>query len=227
MQNGQFVINVTQNSTGQTTTTTINVNLNGVDPGSADLAQDSLVAQLNGVAGTCTASITPDGKLKIASNRSDYTVSFSDDTSGALAALGVNTFFTGTNAADIAVNSTVAQNPGLLAVGQNNIQGDNSNALAIANLQDQTLPALRRVEPERPVEQPRGGLRPAPGPSHPAGGRRTPPSSSNLQSQQQSVSGVNTDQEAINLLAYQNAYQGSARFLSVVDQMMQTLQAMS
>jgi len=46
---------------------------------------------------------------------------------------------------------------------------------------------------------------------------------SNLESQQQSISGVSLDEEAINLLAYQRAYQGTARFLSVVDELMQTL----
>jgi len=45
----------------------------------------------------------------------------------------------------------------------------------------------------------------------------------NLKNQQQAVSGVNADEEAINLLQYQRAYQASARFLSTVDQMFQTL----
>ncbi|NJL31868.1 MAG: flagellar hook-associated protein FlgK, partial [Phycisphaerales bacterium] len=45
----------------------------------------------------------------------------------------------------------------------------------------------------------------------------------NLESQQQSVSGVNTDEETINLLAFQRAYQAGARFLNVVDEMYQTL----
>jgi flagellar hook-associated protein 1 FlgK len=37
------------------------------------------------------------------------------------------------------------------------------------------------------------------------------------------VSGVSVDEESINLLAFQRAYQGSARFITVVDEMMQTL----
>ena len=41
----------------------------------------------------------------------------------------------------------------------------------------------------------------------------------------QKVSGVSTDEEAINLMAYQRAYQASARFLSVVDELIQTLLA--
>ena len=44
-----------------------------------------------------------------------------------------------------------------------------------------------------------------------------------LRAQQQSVSGVNTDEELINLLAFQRAYQGSARFLQVVDELLETL----
>ena len=44
-----------------------------------------------------------------------------------------------------------------------------------------------------------------------------------LEAQRQSVSGVNVDEEAINLLAFQRAFQASARFLTVVDELMGTL----
>jgi flagellar hook-associated protein 1 FlgK len=45
----------------------------------------------------------------------------------------------------------------------------------------------------------------------------------NLASQQAAISGVNADEETINLLQSQRAYQASARFLSTVDEMLQTL----
>jgi flagellar hook-associated protein 1 len=44
-----------------------------------------------------------------------------------------------------------------------------------------------------------------------------------LSSQQQSISGVNADEEAIDLISYQRAFQASARFLTVIDEMFQTL----
>ena len=62
------------------------------------------------------------------------------------------------------------------------------------------------------------------GPDKPSSNSRLTRSSvENLESQQQTISGVNADEEAINLLLYQRAYQGSARFISVVDELIQTL----
>ena len=45
----------------------------------------------------------------------------------------------------------------------------------------------------------------------------------NMFAQQQSISGVSMDEEAINLMQYQRAFQGSARFITVVDEMLQTV----
>ena len=56
-------------------------------------------------------SIISDGKLHIevdtGSGYSGYTFAFSDDTSNALAALGINTFFEGSSSNDISVNDTI------------------------------------------------------------------------------------------------------------------------
>ena len=47
-----------------------------------------------------------------------------------------------------------------------------------------------------------------------------------LNAQQQAISGVSMDEEAINLTRYQRAFQGTAKFITVVDEMMQTLLAL-
>jgi len=44
--------------------------------------------------------------------------------------------------------------------------------------------------------------------------------------QRESVSGVSLDEEAINLMQYQRAYEAAARFLKVADEMTQTLIAL-
>ena len=41
-----------------------------------------------------------------------------------------------------------------------------------------------------------------------------------LQTQKENISGVSLDEEAIELVKYERAFQGAARYLSVVDQMM-------
>jgi len=47
--------------------------------------------------------------------------------------------------------------------------------------------------------------------------------SEGLEAQRQSISGVNIDEEAIDLIRYQRAFQGSARFITVIDELMGTV----
>ena len=44
-----------------------------------------------------------------------------------------------------------------------------------------------------------------------------------LQSQRQSVSGVNLDDQAVQLMKQQQAYQGAARLINVINTLMQTV----
>ena len=47
-----------------------------------------------------------------------------------------------------------------------------------------------------------------------------------LQAQREAISGVSLDEEAINLMRYQRAFQGAARVVTVVDELMQTMLGM-
>jgi flagellar hook-associated protein 1 FlgK len=127
--NGSFVVHVTNKTTGLTTSTLVQVDLDGQNAN--DTTLDSLTADLNGIANV-NASVSG-GKLKIATSSSDVEVSFSQDSSGVLAALGINNFYQGTNASDIAVNSAIQADPKLLAAAKNGEPADNQTALAIAN----------------------------------------------------------------------------------------------
>jgi flagellar hook-associated protein 1 len=49
---------------------------------------------------------------------------------------------------------------------------------------------------------------------------------STLSAQQQSISGVSLDEETVNMLQYQRAFEGSARFITTVDELMQTVLAL-
>ncbi len=220
---GSFRVHVVQASTGQRTSYTIHVDLDGINPG-ADTTLDSLAADLGAIPGL-NVTIGADGRLKIDAAASDIGFTFSDDTSGVLAALGINTFFTGSSALDVAVNSVIDQNPALMAVGRDHAEGDNRNALAIAAMANDAQPAFKGLSVlqywNRHIED--LAVRTAQ-----ATNQREADTivRENLQQQQQQISGVNADEETINLLAYQRAYQGSARFISIVDEMMQTLLSM-
>lgn len=217
---GSFQIHVTQKSTGQRVASTIHIDLDGIDPDN-DTTLAGLAASLGNVEGI-SATLTADGKLRLTSASNDIEFSFSDDTSGVLAALGINTFFSGSNASDIAVNQAVRGNPSLVASGAGHVPGDNRTALEIAGLRDKRLASLGNMSVtevwDRHIEDFAVRL----------GQARLQVETDtavieSLSAQQQSISGVNLDEEAINLLSYQRAYQGSARFLNVVDELMQTL----
>lgn len=86
-----------------------------------------------------TATIA-DGKLQI-NTTGGNSIAFSKDETGLLAGLGINTFFTGSDASSIGVNPELVRNPSsvntgkVLADGSINI-GDNSIALSIAGFQN-------------------------------------------------------------------------------------------
>ncbi len=214
---GRFKIFVTQTSTGQRVESSINVDLDGIG---ADTSLTDLVNSLNGVA-NITASISSDNRLVLQVNNGDYQISFGEDSSGVLAALGINTFFTGADAATIAVNDVVMKDSSYLATSRNGSPVDNSNALAMARLGQQS-PVTGKASIAQKWEAQVQTLAIKIGQARQQLDAATLVRE-NLQVQQQSYSGVNIDEETINLLAFQRAYQGSARFLGVVDEMMQTL----
>ena len=216
---GSFELHLTQRSTGQRATSVIFVDLDGL--GGNDTTLTSLVADINAVANV-SAAMTPDGRLQLAASGSDYEISFSSDSSGILAAMGVGSFFTGSDAFNIGVNRSLAAAPGVIAAALDHFPGDNQTALAMVQLRKMPLDQLGGVSLSqcwnRHVEDFAIRL---------ARVRQQQQADSvvrqNLEIQQQSISGVNADEEAIDLITYQRAYQASARFLSVIEELMDTL----
>lgn len=217
---GSFVIHVTQKSTGARIATTIDVDLDGINAAS-DTTLTSLAADIDAV-GDISASVGADGRVTISADSGDFEFSFSDDTSGVLAALGFNTFFVGGDAVDIEVNEQMVAAPSMLAASSTHEAGDNSNALALAGLRDTGVTALGGFSLtdywERHVED--VAIRLSTARSSAQADRLV---RENLTAQQQSVSGVNADEETINLIQAQRAFQASARFVSVVDELLETL----
>lgn len=228
--NGGFLVTVKNTSTGASQTVRINVDLDGITntgaPGTAnDTSITSLAGDLGGIA-NIAATVNPNGTLSI-NAASGFTVSFGEDTSGILAVLGINTYFTGKDAADIAVRDELVSRPGLLASGQV-VAGqptDNAAALAIAALRTTTFDGLGGQSiggAWRDAVQQVG----AASQSANSAAQASSLVRQNLEAQRAAVSGVSIDEESINLLNYQRMYQGAARFITVVDEMTQTLLAM-
>jgi flagellar hook-associated protein 1 FlgK len=125
--------------------------------------------------------------------------------------------FTGSGAGNIAVSSTIANNPSLIAAGNGSGTLDGSNALAMANLQNSAsiIPAFQATVT---------GLGTAVSTAASNQSVQNQVTTS-LQNQQSSVSGVSIDEEMTNLISFQQAYSASARFITTISSMYNTLVA--
>jgi len=216
IRNGSFELHVTNQATGERTTMLIAVN-----PNTNSL--DQLAAQISAAfpGGTGSASVTAEGTLRIdASN--GYQVSFSNDSSGVLAALGVNSFFGGTDATNITINRALIDDPRLLAAGQGHTPGSNTGALAIAGLETLSVESLagRSIRGFWQSATTDLAVR--------TQAANTKAESSalvrdSLESQIQSTSGVSIDEESINMLSYQRQFQAAARYIATIDETLKTL----
>jgi flagellar hook-associated protein 1 FlgK len=155
------------------------------------------------------------------------------DSTGVLAALGVNTYLQGTDSEDIALNSTVNNNLNLInaahvnGAGEVN-QGDNTTALAIGDLQYTEVELTTKSEgtTTQTLQEYYSSLTSTVG-------SRTAEAQYNadffktladdLDERQKEVSGVNLDEEMSNLIKYQQAYTAAAKLITTAEEMMQTL----
>ena len=216
MRNGSFELHVTNSSTGIRTTVLI-----AVDPATTTL--DELAATITAAmpAGTGSASVTPDGALKIDA-AGGYQLSFSNDTSSVLAALGVNGFFGGSDGSDIAINQQIIDDPRLLASGRDHIAGSNAVALDIAALEDLSVDSLggrslrgywQSCTTDLAVRTQASNTK----------AESTRLVRESLDAQSQAASGVSLDEESINMLSYQRQFQAAARYIATIDETLQTL----
>jgi flagellar hook-associated protein 1 len=166
------------------------------------------------------ARVTNDFRLAIDSTSSSVTFGFREDSSGVVSALGLNTFFTGSGARDLGVNPLVRNDLDLLAAGKGGGVADNTNVLDMLALRDQKV--LDGATLENWWQGRIGALGVARAEARDLAENQQA-IHDNLVAQRESLSGVNLDEEAINLMQYQRAYQASARLLTVVDELIATL----
>jgi len=223
--NGSFTIEVYNQNTQTSNVVTIPVDLDGLDaanlPGvSDDTTPEDIRAALDSIPGI-NASFTPDGKLDI-TTEPGFRFSFTDDTSGVLAVMGVNSFFTGTTAQDIAVRDGVEVMLGRTIDGQ---FVENGNALAIGNiaetaiagLGDRTFSKFWQLHAQDVATETAAARN---------GADAASIVRSSLEAQRAAVSGVSIDEESMNLLTYQRQYQAAAQVVQVTQSMFDTLLAL-
>ena len=217
--NGTFNIVVHNKQTDLTKTTQIRVDLNGLD--GDDLTLNTLVAQLNTVDGV-SASLDARGRLVLKSSSPNSEFAFSDDTSGLLASLGVNTFFTGSTAGDLGVSGVMTSDPSKFAASRSGIDGDTQNAVALAGFANRMLDSADGKSISDIYDQLVSGVTQGSAVAKSvATGFRT--FETTLQGQQLAVSGVNLDEEAVSMMSYQRAFQASAKFISTINDLLELL----
>ncbi len=215
---GSFVIHVKDKATGMTTSTMVKVDLDGTG---TDDSLDAVIAKIDAVAGV--TAVNNGGRLQInADNAPASEISFSQDSSGVLAAMGVNTFFTGTDAKTIQVSASIQTKPQLIAAAMNGNSGDNQTARAIAAMETMPLTSLGGSTLQGCYESMVNSIA-TQSTTASAAAEAAKASLETLQAQHEAVSGVSMDEEAINLMRYQRAFQGAARLVSVVNEMMDTM----
>jgi flagellar hook-associated protein 1 FlgK len=217
-ESGSFQVFVHNTKTGLTTTTDITVDLNG---SGHDTTLDDLKTMLDDIEGI-SAEITSSGRLKIDSETSDVEFAFADDTSGALAALGLNIFFTGASADDIGVSEYVINDPATFAASSGGIGADTNNAVILADFIDQPIESrsgvtLGDLYTSMIAEVTQNSA------SAQASATAAQTFADSLAAQKSSVSGVNLDEEAVKMLAYQNAYRASAKLIAALAELFDIL----
>ncbi len=132
-------------------------------------------------------------------------------------------FFTGTNAADLAVNSNLADDPSKIqASGIAGAVGDNTVAVGLAQLVNKNQPALANQTLLESYGQSVAQL------GHSLNSTNAQLDNQHivenmLLRQRDSVSGVSLDEEMTDLIKFQRAFEASAKLITTIDEMLQTV----
>jgi len=144
------------------------------------------------------------------------------DTSGVLAAVGINTFFSGSGAMDMAVRSDISSNPRRVATALGAEMTDNTNAVRMANVKDQAITSLGTltcgefyrqlvtdIGQQLSVKQMRQD--------------NIEVMVLNLANQQGEVSGVDINDEAAQLLVFEQMFQAMAKYMNTINSSMASI----
>ncbi len=189
-----------------------------------DSTVSSIVADINAIDGI-SASVTGDGRIEILSDSPTSFFTFGEDTSGFLAAAGINTFFSGDSAIDIQVNQKLIEDSDFLAISAGGIGVDTDILTQMVDMVDQPLEYLDGRSLRESYEDKISGL-----------GQQINLQDSaaeglrnfydTLRGQHLAISGVNIDEESILMITYQRAFQASSRVIQAASEMLELLVAL-
>lgn len=218
-KSGVFSMIVQNKETLVENTTQIQIPLS--DSGAVGITMEELLAQLNEINGI-SARLNTSGQVEITSESPEYAFAFSGDTSGILSSLGLNTFFIGTDARTIGINSTISKDPGKIAVSQNGIGADTENGVKLAAIPETSMSKYGNKSITEAYRLSVTAVMSKAGTVQAVAVGDVSYYSS-LLTQRNSVSGVNIDEETIALFNYQRVFQASSKYVSVINEMLDSL----
>ncbi|MBN2136644.1 MAG: flagellar hook-associated protein FlgK [Sedimentisphaerales bacterium] len=144
------------------------------------------------------------------------------DTSRVLAAIGINTFLSGSGAVDMAVCSDISASPGRLAVALGAEMEDNRNAIRMAGVKDQAVSDLTSLTCGEFYRKVVTGI------GQKISMREISQDNvkqmvQNLAGRQSEASGVDINEEAAELLVYEQMFQAMAKYMNTVQVSMTSL----
>jgi|GEM_PF-330099 len=231
IRNGSFKLNVRNDVSGVTDVFDIELDRDGLPnpPHLDDTTLQDLVTDINtqldsfyGGIPPVVARIDEDYRLRIESIESDTTFSFSDDTSGFLAAAGINTFFKGRDAYTIGVKEEILDDVSLLATGMSAAPGDNGNVQRMLGMRDEKLFVNGSSTLSEYYQGVIGTVAVETATARELATNQAKIAESAMNARER-ISGVNIDEEAIDLIKFQRSFQAAARYLGVVDQLLAEL----
>ncbi len=216
--NGTFQVQLFDRATGLTETSTIGVTLMGLG---SDTTLTGLAASLDAIDGV-SANVTPTGQLQINAEGAGQEIAFANDTSGILASLGLNTFFSGDSALNLGVSATVRDDPSKFAASNEGVGESTGNAVLLADFLDRPLESHSGASLGELYDRVHGGVT-----------QQAAVANSvfegllvfeeTLNGQHLAISGVSLDDEAVKLITYQRAYQAAARFIATISELFDVL----
>jgi flagellar hook-associated protein 1 len=215
--NGSLQLIVTNTQTGRSTMSSIPVALLGAGHSTT---LNSLAAEINGVSGL--SATVSSGKLTISATGTNTQFAFGADTSGTLAALGINTFFTGSQAGSIGINSTVLQDPTKFAASSQGVGTDTTNAQTLAGFLTQPLASQNGATIQTLYDNLTSTVTQGSA-NATAAANAADTIQSSLNSQATAESSVNIDDQVVNMMNYQQAYQASAKYISTLSSLLAML----
>lgn len=180
--------------------------------------------------GKLTASIQG-GKLHVEA-ADGYTFRMGADSTGLMAALGLNTFFQGSEASDISLNPLLLKNPQYVnahsvdGMSEGN-EGDGIIAARIAQLATKDLTISTMWENSNTsltgYYASLVGLVGSETQTAMFNNSYNTSLAEDLDTQSASISGVNLDEEMTNLIKFQHSYTAAAKLITTADQMLETI----